>query len=444
MADETRTVKLPALTTELETAELLEWLVDAGDEVREGDPLAEVTTDKVDMELPSPYDGTVVELLQDAGAVVEVGDRMLTMAITGGGGFDLGLDDEDDAPDEDASAAEASDDGATADGDQDAAAPVEGSATTATDDGEADDGADATASTPAASSGSNGRVPAPPGVRRRAEELGVDLTAVDPTGSRGQVTLDDVEQAAAADTDAAAREQASGDEDAGDEAAAGGRPRTRSASASKDDTRRAAIRRATARSTSRSQAIPQFTLFRRADVTDRDTRRDGVSWTTIITQALAAALWRHPEINATWDEEDERIVPRDEVSIGLAVDTPTGLLVATIDDPDRIRGSEADSLVRDAAGRAREGKLRPDEMRGASSTVSNLGGFGIERFTALLMPPQATILSVGAIMKQPMVFDDEVVPRLCVDLGLTVDHRVADGADGARFLSTLVELLEER
>ena len=427
----TRTVKLPSLTTELETAELLEWLVAEGDQVREGDPLAEVTTDKVEMELPSPYTGTVTELLQETGAVLELGAEMVRIETSSAESFDLGLDDEpaDEATDETAEAPV--EEAAAA-----ASAEQAAEADAATDEQTADAPSDAPASTNGAA-----RVPAPPGVRARAEELAVDLSTVTPTGSRGQVTLDDLEQARTR-TDAPAPTSTPAPPSAP--------PRSRPAApapaalSEKDARRRAAVRAATARSTTRSQAIPQFTLFRRADVTERNARRDGVSWTTLVAQALAAALWRHPGLNATWDEETGTVVRREDVRIGLAVDTPTGLLVATLDDPDRLNPHEADAVVRDAAERTREGKLRPEEMQGASSTVSNLGGFGVERFTALLLPPQATILSVGTIAKQPVVVDDEVVPRLCVELGLTVDHRVADGADGARFLSTLIEFLEQR
>ncbi len=407
----TRAVRLPALTTELETAELLTWLVAEGDSVREGDPLAEVTTDKVEMELPSPYDGEVAELLVEAGAVVPVGADLLLIATTGSGGFDLGLDA---SPDTSAEAGEAEEAAA------DAPAPTTAPSPTA-------DLAGATSE----------RVPAPPAVRRQADELGIDLQDVTPTGSRGQVTPEDLEQAAERRPRAATPAPAP---PPGDVARPPARPTPRGG----DDRRRAMVRAATARSTTRSQQIPQFTLFRTADLTGRATRRDGVSWTTLIAQALAATLWRHPELNAVWDEEHNEIVQRDTVRIGLAVDTPTGLVVTTLDDPDRLHGQEADARLRAAAARARDGKLTPEDLRPASATLSNLGGFGVERFSALLLPPQASILSVGTVSPRPVARYDAIAIRTCVELGLTIDHRVADGADGARFLETLVETLEQR
>ena len=428
MAQE-RTVRLPALTTEMATAELLAWLVEPGAEVREGDPLVEVTTDKVDMELESPYSGTVGDLLVDAGSVLDVGAALTTITTddaaedllgdlpTAGGG-----DADDDASTAHASASDGSDDGT----DDAGGATVDD---TQPDDADARDDA--------------GIVPAPPAVRARAREAGVELADLPRSGSRGQVTMADLE-ARLADRDAATSRTAAPPPpppSVGQRPSRPAPPPPRPEGGRGD--RRAQVRAATARSTTRSQAVPQFTLFRTADLTERATRRGRVSWTTVVARSLAATLWRHPDLNATWDEEHEVVVPRDTVRIGMAVDTPAGLVVVTLDDPDAVAPEAADAALRDAAARARDGKLRPEDMQAASATVSNLGGFGVERFTALLVPPQAAILSVGGVTEGPAVVDGAVVPRLQLHLGLTLDHRVADGADGARALDTLVRILED-
>lgn len=437
-----RTVRLPALTTEMATAELLAWLVEPGAEVREGDPLVEVTTDKVDMELESPYSGTVGDLLVDAGSVLDVG-AALTTITTDDAAEDL-LGDLPTAGDGDGDSAPAADAAAGTDGTDASAAAANGEGP-----GEGTDhGTDPTAEDgrPDAASDADadaGIVPAPPAVRARAREAGVELADLPRSGSRGQVTMADLE-AHVADRDAAASTATAPPPpppSVGQRPSRPAPPPPRPGGGRGD--RRAQVRAATARSTTRSQAVPQFTLFRTADLTERATRRGRVSWTTVVARSLAATLWRHPDLNATWDEEHEVVVPRDTVRIGMAVDTPAGLVVVSLDDPDAVAPEAADAALRDAAARARDGKLRPEDMQAASATVSNLGGFGVERFTALLVPPQAAILSVGGVTEGPAVVDGAVVPRLQLHLGLTLDHRVADGADGARALDTLVRILED-
>jgi pyruvate dehydrogenase E2 component (dihydrolipoamide acetyltransferase) len=255
------------------------------------------------------------------------------------------------------------------------------------------------------------------------------------TGRRGQVTSDDLRrhlerQAAAAPSpppDAApVVVEVPGERDA---------PTTM-------DRKRAALRAATAKVVTRSAAIPQFTLHRAIDLTRAAVRRQGRTWTTEIVVALATALRAHPELNARWDDEAARAVPIDRVRIGLAVAVPAGLVVVGLDDPDRITPTHANEHVLEVVDRARSGALDSADVEGVTFTVSNLGGFGVDAFDALLMPPQAGILSVGRVAERPVVVDGHVRPRLQVDVGLTVDHRVADGADGATLLATFADALE--
>ncbi|MCC5947852.1 MAG: 2-oxo acid dehydrogenase subunit E2 [Nitriliruptoraceae bacterium] len=426
----TLTVRMPALSATMEDAELITWLVAVGDEVRSGQPMAEVATDKVDMELESPYDGVVAELLVEPGARVDLGVPVAT--VTGDEDEllgDLGLDGDD----------------AQEDGDDDAGGDVDGPS--------ADPSLGPAA---AAASARTGIVRAHPPARRRARQLGIDLHDVTPTGSRGHVTHADLdrylkEQSATSDSDRAAGADAKSptqrSEAAGTAPAAGSSPSRppRAAPAARGPggrDRRRAIRLATARSTTRSAAIPQFTLHRRIDVSLARERREGRSWTTELARALAAALWRHPACNAVWDDEAEDVRPLEQVRIGIAVATDDGLVVVGVDDPDAVDPAEADNRVREAIARARSGRLTPDDVSGISSTISNLGGFGIDHFDALLLPPQATILSVGRMNDTPIVIDGRVRVRPMMSLGLTVDHRVADGADGAQLLETFASRLE--
>jgi pyruvate dehydrogenase E2 component (dihydrolipoamide acetyltransferase) len=426
----TLNVRMPALSATMEDAELITWLVSVGDQVRSGQPLAEVTTDKVDMELESPYDGTVEQLLADPGSRVKLGDTVATLSsdeedLLG----DLDLDGSGGA----GSSGETTEDAPAADGHD---APVAGEVSPG----------DAWSEPPPT------RIaPAPPPVRKRAKQLGIDLAQVTPTGSRGHVTHADLSAYLAAceeptstrpgaDATGVPSPALGASPAAGDTSLRSSqRPASRG---SGDRSRRRAIRLATARTTTRSAAVPQFTLHRRIDMTVARERREGRSWTTELARALAAALWRHPECNATWDPEAEEAVPLGSVRIGIAVDTPDGLVVVGVDDPDAVDPAHADQLVRSAIERARAGQLTPEDNQGISSTISNLGGLGVDRFDALLLPPQATILSVGRMVDQPVVSDGRIRARPMMEVGLTVDHRVADGADGARLLETFATRLE--
>ena len=396
-----RQIRMPALSATMEDAELLSWLVEVGDTIRSGQPLAEVSTDKVDMELESPYDGVVAKILAAPGTRVALGEVVLLLTSDEDdllGDLDLG------------------------DGSSPAVAPEAPAAEVAS----------APALAPAPEPGpvvGASSVAASPLVRREARRRGIDLARVSGTGSRGQVTRADLERAAVPASATAATSAASTATRPAASAATGGSAKQR------------AIRLATARTTIRSAAIPQFTLFRRIDVGRVSEQRQGRSWVTEIARALAGALARHPECNATWDEEQGVAVPLPGVRIGIAVDSPDGLLVVAVDDPDAVPPAEADRSVREAIERARGGRVLATDLKDVSSSISSLGSLGVDRFNALLVPPQPTILSVGRIVDTPVVVDGRVGIRPMMEVGLTVDHRVADGADAARLLDTFVQRL---
>jgi pyruvate dehydrogenase E2 component (dihydrolipoamide acetyltransferase) len=383
-----REVRLPALTTTMEDAELVGWRVRVGDEVQEGQPLGEVVTDKVDMELESPFDGTVSRLLVDAGSVVSVGAVVALIDSESDDLLgDLGLD-------------------ADAERDELVRPPVQ-------PDTGRHNGHEPAPRVAA-------RVAAPPPVRIRARQAGVDLADVPATGRRGQVTTEDLRRYIGT------REATT----------------TPAVPADSVERKRAVLRAATARVVTRSATIPQFTLHRALDLSRAVQRKDGRSWTTEIVRALAAALRAHPQLNGRWNTDEQRIDTSDVVRIGLAVEVPAGLLVVGLDDPDLITPTHADEHVKQAVARARDGDLDRADVEGITFTVSNLGGLGVDAFDALLMPPQAGILSVGRVAERAVVVDGRVRVRLQVDVGLTVDHRVADGADGARLLQTFATNLE--
>lgn len=399
-----REIRLPALSATMESAVLIEWSVQPGDEVREGQAIASVSTDKVDMDLEAPFAGTIVELVAAAGEEVPLGGHLATVEteaddLLGGLSFDQSSETEDVS--EPAPTAER--------------APV------------ADSGRGA------------GIVPASPPARKMARDRGIDLSEVDPTGRRGQVTPADV---AAHATRLEDKTEPAPTPRPGPPATPATVPRT--APTEPSDARRAAIRRATAQVMTRSAAVPQFTLYRTVDVESASRSRGGTSWTTVLVRSLASALREHPELNARWDDEAEGLIPFDSLRVGLAVDRPgSGLVVTSIADPDLQPLEDADAAVRALIDRTRTGKIRPEDMAQGSVSLSNLGGLGVDRFNALLFPPQPLIMSIGTIRHRPTATSDgSLRATLTAEVGLTIDHRVADGADGARYLETFVRALD--
>jgi len=377
-------IRLPALSATMEEATILSWLVAPGDTVAEGQAIAEVSTDKVDMELESPYAGTIQEILAEEGATVPLGGAMATIESEADdllGGLALG---------------------------RDAPAPVP----------EVEPEAEPEpAPEPVVAPQASTIVPAAPAARKLARERGVDLASVTPTGARGQVTPADVEARAGM---------------------------VEVPPSAPDDAKRLGVRRATADIMTRSAAIPQFALRRQLLLDRAAARKAGRTWTTELVRALAAAVREHSGLNARWDDDARDIVPFDALRVGLAVDRPgVGLVVAAIEEPDLLEPDAADRAVRALVDRARSGRPKRDDMAQASITISNLGGFGVDRFDALLFPPQAAILSVGSIAVRPVATSDRVLTAaLTCEVGLTIDHRVADGADGARLLQTFADLIE--
>ncbi len=190
-----------------------------------------------------------------------------------------------------------------------------------------------------------------------------------------------------------------------------------------------------------SASIPQFTVFTELDLEGASRVRGRIGWTTLLMRGLARAIRQYPQVNAGWDDAaNAPAAPKDTVGVALAADTAIGLLAPVIRDPDLLPIQEQDALIRATIARARTGKLTGPDLQGGTTTLSNLGGFGVPSFTSLLTPPQATALSAGAISERPMVVRGGLTARLGVTVGLTIDHRPIDGADGARVLADLREM----
>lgn len=427
-------IRMPKMSMTMTEGEVSSWMVDVGAQVSEGDVVCEVMTDKVDMEVESTVAGTLVEIVVPSGTV-EVGAPIgwVEGEDTGGGFGDLLSEPQPDALPEPA------------------ATPGQaGRPTNGTPAAEAAPAAEppATQSSPPAAPAPSGPVAAVPRARALATERGIDLTTV--TGSRpdGLIRVADVEALAPAKAPAPTPTRApipttepapaapAPAVPATPVAAAPAAPAARTAPA---PDRKAAIRGAVARKMTPSAAIPQFTVWREIELDAANTRRRGVSWTTVLLRAYAAALRDVPDLLCRW--ENDRATESGPPSIALAVATDRGLLVPTFAEPDLGDAQALDAEIRSVVKAAHTGKLPPAYMGVANGSLSNLGGLGVDQFQALLTPPQASVLSLGSIRQRPVAVPGGVGLALTVNAGLTVDHRVADGAHAAQLLERFARRL---
>lgn len=443
-------VYMEALSPTMEEGQVVKWLKSEGDAVAEGDVLAEIETDKATMELVARGEGVLRRVFAGEGAVAPVGEVIGVVA----------------APDEDVSALEAAAAKPEAPGVQAAAAqtadaevgPVQTSparTTGAQAVGAQPVGAQATGAPPAgpqpeSPTASPGRAKASPVARRLAAESDLDIGAVAGSGPGGRVVKRDVE--------AAVLNRAEGVRAPVAPAAPVPSPGLPSvppdAGPDFTDVPLSQMRKTVARRLVESLGpVPHFfltvdvdmkrALAARARVNELlAERREGkASLNDLVIKAAAAALVRHPACNAWWQGDSVRRFHR--VHMGVAVAVPDGLVTPVVRDAHAKGLGRIGAEVREMAARARQKKLRPEEYTGSTFSVSNLGMFGIEEFTAVINPPEAGILAVGAVEERPVARDGQVVVRPRMRMTMSCDHRVVDGAVGAAFLATLKAFLEE-
>jgi pyruvate dehydrogenase E2 component (dihydrolipoyllysine-residue acetyltransferase) len=436
-------VLMEALSPTMEEGRLVKWLKNEGDAVKTGDVLAEVETDKAVMELAARGDGVLRKRLANEGDSSAVGTLL---AVIGG-------------PDEDISALV----------NQAGPTPV-ASDKTVQPVGKPADAGDVIAkakefegvtSIPSAPRQSQGEASTPPQERERrghqridtaahageshapagsarprssplarrlASERGVDLSALQGSGPGGRIVKRDIEQAPAASA-ATPRPARVGDY---------------------QDIPLSQMRKTIAKRLGESIGpIPTFYLTAEFDVTRVAELREAmiqqgaeykVSFNDILIKATAIALAQHPEVNAHWTGDAIRQFNR--VHIGMAVAVPEGLITPVIFDANEKGLADIAAEARELAGRARERKLKPEEYTGSTFSISNLGMFGIDQFTAIINPPEAGILAVGAVEEKPVVVDGDLVVRKRLRVTMSCDHRAIDGATGAKFLQTLRRLIE--
>jgi pyruvate dehydrogenase E2 component (dihydrolipoamide acetyltransferase) len=416
-------LRLPELGENIDTATVAQVLVRSGDAVRKDQPVLEVETEKATLEVPATADGTVREVLVQPGQKIQVGATILRFEGAA-------------APAE----AKESSKPQPPPQPQPQAQPVKAKE------------AAAVIEFPVATKGARpeiGRsVPAAPSVRALARELGLDILEVPGTGPQGRISRDDVKAHAKRLLASPGTRPTPGPAPvpALPDFAAWGEVETEPLSA---------VRRATAKAMAQAWAqVPAVTQFDHADVSQLDELRQRfnardeararkLTMTAIVIKIVAAALEKFPQLNSSLDLARELLVRKKYVHVGVAVDTDRGLLVPVIRDANS-KGvlAIADELTRLSA-RARERKLTPDEMSGASFTVSNLGGLGTTYFSPIVPWPQVAILGVGRAEMKPVWSDGKFVPRRILPLSVSYDHRVIDGADAARFARWIAEALEQ-
>ena len=430
---------------------VIEILVSVGDEVAVEDPLVTLESDKATMDVPAPLAGVVRSI------DVAVGDRVsqgsILMSLEGGDGGDAGGGE----PAEQAAAADRAAEATTmpAEAVEAPSEPTSQAAAEAPSPAPAES-APATAPAPAKTNG-GGPIYASPSARRMARELGVDLRAVTGSGRKGRITKEDV-QSLADGKAAGAPATAPGSGGSGGGGVAGldllPWPKVDFEKFGPvERVERSRIQRISAPNLARNWVmIPHVTHNDEADITELEAwrkrlndehSREGVKFTMVsfLVAACVTALKQFPNFNSSLDG-DELVLKR-YYNIGFAADTPGGLLVPVIKDADRKGLKEIAVELTELSGLARDGKLSIDQMRGATFTISSLGGIGGTSFTPIVNAPEVAILGVTRAAMKPVWNGSEFVPRLMVPLSLSYDHRVIDGASAARFVTFLVGVLSD-
>jgi pyruvate dehydrogenase E2 component (dihydrolipoamide acetyltransferase) len=469
-------VTMPRLSDSMEEGTVLKWLVEEGGEVKRGDPLVEIETDKANMTYDADTDGVLVEIVAQEGDTLEIGDVIARIGDSGeasdGGG--KGGEEAEGQTESDAEQAEASeadedegDDAAAAEGEE-AAVAVAGA-----DGGGGETQAGAGTATREKTSGGNGdgRVKASPVARRMARDLGVELAQLEGTGPGGRIVKADVQAAAenggAATKEAPEKGKAEVEEEpakAEAEAPAKEEEKAEERPAKKEPQKAEAgakgevqieeltrLQQTVSRRMAESKATaPDFSIALTVDMTaavELRTRLKDISdpvpsFNDMVVKAAANGLREHPRVNGAY--RDGKFELYERVNVGIAVAAMDALVVPTIFDADKKSLGQIARDARAVIGKVKDKTVTPPELSGGTFTVSNLGMFGIEHFTAIINPPQAAILTVGKLAKQPAVDDKgKLVAREQMTLTLVCDHRILYGADGAEFLARVKDLLEQ-
>jgi pyruvate dehydrogenase E2 component (dihydrolipoamide acetyltransferase) len=448
-------VVMPQMGADMKEGTVLRWLKNEGDEVQRGEIIAEIETDKANIEIEAFDSGVFRKVLVSEGETVEVGTVIAVIAAPSDdiSSYETGERRTSAAPaDQAAQAARpAQPPPVAAEPASGQEAPAPSPAYGAPEPSPAVPRAPARAETAPAATRVDGRHRASPVARRLAEDLGIDLSTVRGSGPDGRIVRRDVEEAKAKGGAAPAPQAA-----APRPAAPGAAPAPRTplpAAGSVTDVPLSRMRQTIARRMAQSKRdAPHYYLTVDVDMTEAVRMRaqinDGlgesgrVSINDLLIQASVRALQRHPNFNSWWVEDHLQVHGR--INIGIAIALDDGLIAPAVLDCQAKPLTQTSREARDLAERARGGAaLTPDEYTAGTFTITNLGAFGVDSLIGIINPPQTAILGVGRVQERPVVLEGQVTARSMMTLALSADHRATDGAEGARFLATLKDLLEK-
>ena len=411
----------------MESGTIVRWLKSEGDAVEKGEPLYELDTEKVTQEVEADSSGVLLKILAEEGQEIDVGKPIAV----------IGEEGEEVAEPE----AEGEEPAKVAKPEAEAEEPTEVTEEEEQEEGEPapkreeerERGREAGPEGPAEPEQQvdGGRLKASPLARRIARERGIDLAQLRGTGPEGRIVAEDVERAEAAPARAAEAPAAPGEV---------------------ETVKLNQMRKTIARRMTEAWAAPAFQISMSADMTASIRLREALlarveeggvrpTYSDVLTKVVALALMRHRDMNAHFAGDEVLLFPT--ANIGIAVAIPHGLVVPVIASCETKTIPEIAAARADIVSRTREGKLKAEDLENGTFTISNLGMYGVERFIAVLNPPQAGILAVGAIEERPVVVDGELEIQPRMDLTLTVDHRSVDGATASEFLRTVTSFLEE-
>ena len=425
---------LPRLGQGMESGTIVRWLKAEGDRVEKGEPLYELDTEKVTQEVEADASGVLLKILVQEGEV-PVGQ---SVAVIGEEGEEVEADTEANVPPgteegETPGRVQPDEGGDEVGVEKPAEAPERENERERGRRAREEDEPTQVVQPAAPSDGRDGgRVKASPLARRLAKERGIELSSLRGTGPEGRIVAEDVERAGVAPAAAA--------------------PAGAPAPTEVETVKLTQMRRAIARRMTEAWQTPHFQIAMSADMRAAMRLREALvarmgegdakpTFSDVLTKACALALMRHRDVNAHFAGDEVRLFPT--ANIGIAVAVERGLLVPVIRSCERLTIPELANARADLVERARSGKLQQADFDGGTFTISNLGMYGVERFVAVLNPPQAAILAVGGIVERPVVDDGEVVVRPLMEMTLSCDHRSVDGATASVFLGTVKAFLEE-
>jgi len=408
-------VTLPRLGQGMESGTIVRWLKSEGEKVEKGDPLYELDTEKVTQEVEADSSGVLLKILAGEGEEIEVGKAI---AVIGEEGEEVTEAKAEAEEPTEVTEEEPAEEGEPAPEREEERERGRGTAPEGPTEPEQRD--------------NGGRVKASPLARRIAKERGIDLAQLRGTGPEGRIVAEDVERVGASPAKEA--------------------PTAAPLSGEVETVKLNQMRKTIARRMTEAWQAPAFQISMTADMSASIRLREALlerveeggvrpTYSDILTKVVALALMRHRDMNAHFAGDEVRLFPT--ANIGIAVAIPHGLVVPVIPSCEAKSIPEIAAARADVVARTRAGKLKTEDLENGTFTISNLGMYGVERFTAVLNPPQAGILAVGAIEERPVVVegDLEIQPRM--DLTLTVDHRSVDGATASEFLRTVKSFLEE-